>query len=168
VESHHVGQENFAAAAVGFALYISTEIGAVAIAMQHAAEDGQVWLDGQAAQRLLFKAQHLAGGFVGELDFTAAVQRENGERTGFDEDEQLAFRLEPEQNVLIALGEVFGQHPAAMVQLGDEEAGHGEAGYGHHQTPRGAGAQTNGLKPRINSHPVFPDVPCAGSRASVK
>ena len=56
------------------------------------------------------------------------VEREDGERAGFDQDTDLHLGLQAQADLLFAFSEMFKQQSAALIQLADEETGHGETG----------------------------------------
>ena len=102
-------------------------------------EDRQVGSDAGAGEGVVLEAEEFAGAFVGQHDVAGMVQGEDGEGAGFDQDAYLLFGLFAQQDLGFALGEVFGQVAAALVEGGDEEARHGVAGKRNRQAFGGSG-----------------------------
>jgi len=63
------------------------------MAVQHARQYRQMRRDVRSSQGSLFKAQYLRGGFIGELHFARAVDRQDGQRAGFDQGAQFGLGI---------------------------------------------------------------------------
>ena len=122
-----VGQEDLAVAALRFAFHIGAQIGGGARVLQHAVENRHVGRHVAALQRFVFKAEQLAGRFVGQVDASGVIEHEDGERAGLDQDPHLLLRLLPQQDLPLAFRQMVGQVAPALVQRGDEEACHSVA-----------------------------------------
>ena len=109
-------------------------------------QDRQVGLDRFALQRLVLEAQQVPRRLVGQHDPPVMVQREDGERAGFDQNANLHFGLLPEANLLFAFGQVLQQQAAPLVQLRHEESGHGESDYRHASLPSAPVDHSSGSK----------------------
>ena len=116
------------------------------MAVQHAVENRQVWLDAGAGQGVVLEAEQFARGFVGQHDPAGMVQGQDGQGAGFDQDADLLFGLFAQQDLRLAFGEVFGQIAAALVEGGDKEAGHGVAGDATASRSLAPGANCKGSK----------------------
>ena len=120
-------QEDFAVAALRFAFHIGAQVGGGARVLQHAVENRHVRRHIAALQRFVFKAEQFARRFVGQFHPSGLIEREDGERAGFDQNPHLLLRLLPQENLPLAFRQMVGQVAPALVQRGDEEACHREA-----------------------------------------
>jgi hypothetical protein len=122
-------QENLAVAALPSALDVGANVGAGAVAVQHAAQEGKIWLDVLALQRLLLEAQQLPRGFVGQQHASGGIESQNRQRAGLDQHADLELRFLPKPDLLLAFHQMLGEQPPAPIQFRDEEPGHGEPGH---------------------------------------
>ena len=74
------------------------------------------------------------------------IQREDGERAGFDQDAHLLLGLLPQPHLFLPLLQMLRQQPPAVVQLRHEEARHGEPGDRHQQPAERPGHPTGGIQ----------------------
>ncbi len=142
----HVGQEDIAIAAVRLGFHVGAQVGVGARALEHAVEDRQVRRHIAALQRFVVEAEQLARRFVGESDAAGLIQREDGQRAGFDQDADLLLGLLAQADLALALRQMFRQIAPALVQLGDEETGHGVARHDDGDAFGSAGSEPQGVE----------------------
>jgi len=140
-----VRQEHFSAAPLALAFDAGANVAARMMAVQHAFEDWQVWIHGLALQLPFLKTQKLPRRLICQLHQPRLVQRQNGQGAGLNQDAQPLFRLSPEAHLFFALAQMSGQQTPALVELHDEETGHGKSGDDHQQPPGGSRDPISGV-----------------------